>query len=859
MKERLRIARSDSDAALFPELLCYGELVLRTLVAAMVSAVQEDSSAHRYQLAYKLVRASGLGEWTTAMDEVLVGVAAQHLQKAAADAQRDVAQALPEGTWQHRAVTLLDQCLAMLGLGEQQKLPMKVSLRRWLSDFVVLRNGTRGHGAMLPSQLASVIQPLEQSIDEVATNAIAFHRDWAYLHRNLSGKYRVTPLADTASAFDDMRRTPPATALANGVFLFWDQPSRVELADSDPDLTDFLLANGNYTAAHYELLSHITGVTRHAPSEAYGKPPGRLGQGATDGLGALDVVGGLFTNAPRGHSEYVPRAQLESELSSVLLSERHPVITLSGRGGVGKTSLALQALHAVSGTARYECALWFSARDIDLLPEGPKPVQPQVVTVEEIAAEFFRLLRPAGARAKRGEADAALSNALASGASGPTLFVFDNFETLRNPVETYKWLDTYLRPPNKILITTRHREFKGDYNIEVRGMSESEAEALIEGHASRLGVRQLIDKAYRENLYREADGHPYVLKVLLGEVAKARRAVNIQRIVAGRDDILTALFERTYASLSPVAQRVLLTLGSWRSSVPQLALEAVLLRPENERMDVRDAVEELERFSLVEVSKSEVDDALFVAVPFTAQLFAQKKLLVSPWRTAILADKELLQDLGAVQRADFQRGAAPAIERLVRAFAARIAGGKASLEDLAPMLEMIARGHRQAWLLLSELYEEHAAVDGLQRAQSAVRKFLEQDPSGVGAAHAWRRLASLYGRSNEPIAEFESAVEYCFCAGLSFVEFSDGVSEVNRLSVKSKAELTRETKDVLRRLVRAFESRTAEAGATDLSRLAWLHLQLREEVAAKTVVQQGLRLDPYNSHLNKLARRLDIM
>jgi hypothetical protein len=42
------------------------------------------------------------------------------------------------------------------------------------------------------------------------------------------------------------------------------------------------------------------------------------------------------------------------------------------------------------------------------------------------------------------------------------LFVFDNFETVRSPAELYIWIDTYVRPPDKVLITTRFRDFKGD-------------------------------------------------------------------------------------------------------------------------------------------------------------------------------------------------------------------------------------------------------------------------------------------------------------------------------------------------------------------------------------------------------------
>ena len=68
----------------------------------------------------------------------------------------------------------------------------------------------------------------------------------------------------------------------------------------------------------------------------------------------------------------------------------------------------------------------------------------------------------------------------------------------------------------------------------------------------------------------------------------------VAHILASRSDILQALFERTYQSLSPGAQRVFLTLCGWRSTVPLIVLEAVILHTGTEEpFDVTKAAEEL--------------------------------------------------------------------------------------------------------------------------------------------------------------------------------------------------------------------------------------------------------------------------
>ena len=76
-------------------------------------------------------------------------------------------------------------------------------------------------------------------------------------------------------------------------------------------------------------------------------------------------------------------------------------------------------------------------------------------------------------------------------------------------------------------------------------------------------------------------------------------------VIASKDEILDALFERTFSNLSPIAARIFLTLSSWRSLVPQPALEAVLLRHADDNCDPEAGIEELLRMSLIERTKAD--------------------------------------------------------------------------------------------------------------------------------------------------------------------------------------------------------------------------------------------------------------
>lgn len=852
MWERVEVGRQDSNATLFTDLLYLGEMVCKVAVAALVAAIQDDADRSRYRQVAALVRADGVGDWARVLDEILVGPSAQHLLPGARTEQRELIQKCGSETWQYRAVAELHACIRLLDTN-CEALPAKVDARRWVRDFAWLRNKTRGHGAPKTELFDSLCPHLEESV-KMFLNLSLFQRDWAYLHRNLSGKYRVTRLTDTAASFDTFRQAANEH-LPNGVYIALDRPIRIELADSDVDASDFYLANGGFTEKRYEMLSYVTGRTALADSAHYLSPTTPLPASETQGRGELEALGRCFSNIPALQLDYVRRDTLESELFIRLENDRHPVVTLLGRGGIGKTSLALAVAHRVASEGRFEAIIWFSARDLDLLPEGPKQVKPAVLNIADIASEYTRLVAPAGASEKGFKPVDHFSAALTHPRLGSTLFIFDNFETVVGPSEVFKWIDTYVRSPNKVLITTRHRDFRGDYHIDVHGMSEDECNRLIDSVAGRRGITSYLSAEYREELYRESEGHPYVVKILLGEVAKAGRALKVERIVADADEILTALFERTYAALSPAAQRVFLTLSNWRSTVPTMALEAVLLRPANERMPVRDAIEELERSSFVELLTSEADNEFFVSTPLVASIFGKRKLAVSPMKSAIEIDTEILRQFGAGQRADIRHGVAPRVHRLVATVARKVERDPKSLNQHLPLLEFIARHHPSVWIDIAELHEENGA---LARAQEAVRRHLES-ATGTAAATSWRLLSDLCGRTGDLVGEIHAQAELCEVSGITFDDISDAANRVNGLLVQHRGVLDSEERRLLvRRIIDTMERRAKEADAVACSRLAWLYMQLQDQARATSHVRRGLQLNPNDEHCLRLANRLEI-
>ena len=859
-----RIARDkeDGDYAYFQALNLKLEYVTKIITSGVIACIGEDVERHRYSLEHQLVRTNSIGEWVEVLNKALVGPPSQFFDANGRDLVMDLTKRVGSQDWRYSAVLSLNQAAAEIGA--EAPLGRKVALRQFFDIGVRLRNRSRGHGATTNAQCSRACPRLADSLDAVVGELRLFKLPWAYLHRNLSGKYRVSTLLGDTSSFDHLKRERDVK-LPNGVFLYLDRPVRVPLVFSDPDVLDIALPNGNHQGGTFESLSYVTNEVARQDGSKWSDPPTRLPQSETEGSAVLEPLGNTFTNMPPSFDGYILRSDLEGRLQKELLKpDRHRIISLTGPGGIGKTAIAIAAIHGIAKreSLPYEVVLWISARDIDLLEFGPKPVSPRVITKQDISRAAVELLEPPNSLSKRFNPETFFQNCLAEGAAGPTLFVLDNFETVQNPDDVFRWIDAHIRPPNKILITTRFRDFNGDYAIKIGGMTDEQANLLVDQHAARLKVTALLGSNYKRELIRESDGHPYVMKILLGQVAREGHAVKPRRIVASADDLLKALFERTYGALSPGGQRVFLLLCSWRVFVPEVAVEAVLLRPGIERFDVTEALEELRRFSLVDQIFSKEEEEAFVGVPLAAAMYGRSKLEVSPLKVEVEEDRKLLMEFGAGKKEAVALGVLPRIENLIRAVALRASTSPKTLEEKLPVLEYLAARVPKTYLQLSDLVREVGAPEhSIDRAKKYVRNYLENVPTPE-RLEAWRKLADLCQSSQDTVGELHALSEAALLVASDQEDLGRFANRLNTRIRDLKGHSSEDTwsgkvRGLLERVIEAMEKHFKELSATNCSRLAWLHLNVGNLGRAVDVAKIGSERDPTNEHCQNLILKLD--
>jgi len=855
--QRAERAKTDSDFTYFFSLLLAAEALAKTVILGIVAAIADDKDRNRYRLEHQLVRSDGIGDWGKVIEDALIGPASQFLVVEAREEQAELTRLCKAGDWQFDATSELRSALEHLGI-EAEEVPIRSNMNRWFRLFATLRNKTRGHGATQPEMTTKAAEHIAKSIGLIYQNFCLFRRHWAHLHRNLSGKYRISSITDKATDFAFLGQAQDR-AFPNGIYIFLGSPRRVSLMQTDAELQDFFFANGGMNSKKFELLSYYTDDKEDGDGTAFIASPGVLPASETEGHGELIEQGRCLSNVPELVRDYVGRPLLESDLAKLLRDDKRPIVTLVGRGGIGKTSLALKVIQGLFTENRYDVIVWLSARDVDLQFTGPKPVRPLVLSPEDMGKFYAGLVLPQQiARAKGFNARSFFEQQLQKCDVGPCLFVFDNFETTQNPIEMFNWIDSFIRFPNKALITTRLREFKGDYPLEVAGMTEREAKLLIAQTASSLDISELLDEHYVNELVAQSEGHPYVIKILLGEVAKLRRAANIPRMVAGTDDILTALFERTYAALSPCSQRAFLTLSAWNSAVPRLALEAVLFRSTEERNQVEKGIEALLQYSMAEVHEAPADKQEFISLPLVASVFGKKKLNISPSKIAIHSDVEILQMLGPSRRDDVNLGLARRLESFIANISRRIEAG-ASYDSFSPVLEAICRAYNPGWLLLARWHMEQRTPEAYALAKEELRRFLENSPPPEEAAEAWKLLGHASFQTGDALGEVHAFIERAQVSAVPFHDLSNTANRLNLFLRDHGVEIDKEEKrDLATRIVSVMHSRRSEARANDLSRMAWLAIHSGQEAKARSYVQAGLEIEPENHHLLKLAERFGI-
>ncbi len=830
------------------------EAGLKTLAIALWSGLRSGSPENAYAIAYHLVHADGLGIWEDSIQNISSQPLAGYLHAVFQPTLAWLTQKRkpPSDDWFFRAISNVDEIISSLGFVAPSDTKPR-TIRHLLQTLVMIRNKTKAHGAVGPDFFEANNSKYHAAISEVVSRCPLFRCRWMHLSVRI-GKNTVRgldlkgpePRYTPDSDCEEWSPHQPGVHVAVGRGI---HPYYVgDLLRTTSECRAFFLPNGGFTqSGQAEFIDYASGQTDSCALSEYSLPPAPLPSSETEGLTDLDVQSNVFGNLPQMPPHYVQRPALQQEIQEKLLDRNHPIITLHGRGGIGKTSLALWVAHELATHSQppFSCIVWFSARDVDLRPSGPSQVRAAVFDLRSICQAYGKLFGI-------DQSEASFARVLQSPETDGTgrLLVFDNFETLSDARQVHKFLDTHAHLPNKVLITSRERAFKADWPIEVRGMEYGEAKNLLLLVGRDLGIEGVLSEQVIRSIFEHTDGHPYVMRLVAGEIAKEGCYVPPTMLLPKRFDIVSAVFERSFNKLSQDGKWVYLLVSNWRSAVSELALTVVCAERD---VDADAGADECDRLSLI-TSELGPDSGYFYWAPELARIYGRKKLDSDPDRLAI---QEALQDLRRftiVKPGQAGATSRPGVVQqfLVSALQRTSPQDTKEIDRLDKVLERIADLYPSAWREVAH-FRRHFNRDR-NEVSYALRRLVEELPFDKSAWVERAEYAKARGDEATYIASLVSAVD----ADPSDVPLiRDAAFALCQFVDAHKIDIPRIRRGVYLAGVRAHMQKISnELDATGLSRLAWLFLLEDNQGMARLYAEKGLASDPDNQHCRKIVERL---
>lgn len=313
---------------------------------------------------------------------------------------------------------------------------------------------------------------------------------------------------------------------------------------------------------------------------------------------------GIIHNIPTPDYEYeggfVGRDDDRKKIIQLLKSEKFPVVTITGAGGVGKTSLALKVIQDLTERADNKCfdsIVWLSAKENKLSPLGIEDIEPTLKSYEELLDTFIQLFG-FGTELKENsiENKEELTKSIIE-LNDKMLVVIDNLETITDERIINFIIDA---PTNiKFLVTSRKGIGQVERRHELKELKSKEAIYLFRQLSKDKQLDSLVvlkDEVIGKYVLK-VSYYPLAIKWVIGQVARGKDINKvIDSIHNDESDISKFCFEQIYNSLSDSCKKILFALSLMSNTPTRSILQHIT---EIEDTNFEDSIEQLILVSFV--------------------------------------------------------------------------------------------------------------------------------------------------------------------------------------------------------------------------------------------------------------------
>lgn len=297
--------------------------------------------------------------------------------------------------------------------------------------------------------------------------------------------------------------------------------------------------------------------------------------------------------------------ELDQLLAALRESERRPIIVIAGLGGIGKTTLAQEAMEQSWREGLFDHIVWTSAKTERFIGEGTRPTEVSDYTLEQLLDTIGRQCeRRDIAKMPFDQKPAAVKHLLMT---RRVLVVLDNLETIPNSDAFVDQIFQILGQ-SKLLTTSRHQvRHERAFTLDLSGFYEQESVAFLREDSEERGITTIARAKPDEllEIHHVTGGAPLAMKLVVGQASRwplERVLANLKaaKFAGPNYDFYRFIFKQSWDMLATEAQKVLVSMSVF--DLANGSTESALQRVSQFDLDtVRQALDQLLLLSLADV------------------------------------------------------------------------------------------------------------------------------------------------------------------------------------------------------------------------------------------------------------------
>lgn len=294
---------------------------------------------------------------------------------------------------------------------------------------------------------------------------------------------------------------------------------------------------------------------------------------------------------------FLGRTKDRRDLTKLILSA-HPVVSVLGGGGVGKTALLLRCLYDLleSPTCEWDALVWISLKTKTLTSSGARAIESAVTSTLGVLEAAATAL---GAPEVNATIDDYLEEVRQYLAQFRVILAVDNLETLSR--EALRALLSDVPRGSKVVLTSRVGLGEIELRYPLESLDERTAIALARRYAQVLNLRTFSESPddRLRKIVERLFFNPLLVKWFVSGVASGSDPKRLlDRRGGAFGDAMRFCVENLFQSLSSAERRVVHTMASVHHPVSQS--ELLFLLPDVSKDDLDWALNVLQQASIVE-------------------------------------------------------------------------------------------------------------------------------------------------------------------------------------------------------------------------------------------------------------------